>query len=132
MINSSAILNTLPTATEPTTDLTIMSIGPASVERKDMSAGMNVGATLTTQKETKNNVSRRMVKVVHPFVGEDPILAIPVMYNVTAHLVITSDDRFAKIADLSATLAELLNWCLQEEETGVSGVNVLRLAQGEL
>lgn len=132
MINSSAILNTLPTATAPTTGLTIMSIGPSQVERKDMSAGLNVGATLTTQKETKNNISRRMVKVVHPFVGEDPILAVPVMYNVTAHLVITSDDRFTKVADLTAALSELLNWCLQKEEAGVSDVNVLRLAQGEL
>lgn len=132
MINSSAILNTLPPATSPTTDLTIMSIGPASVERKDMSTGLNVGATLTTQKEAKNNISRRMVKVVHPFVGEDPVLAVPAMYNVTAHLVITSDDRFTTVADLTAVLSELLNWCLQEEETGVSDVNVMRLAQGEL
>lgn len=131
MINTSAIQVTLPPVTTPAVVLTTMAIGQESVERKDLSSSLTTGATLTTMKETKNTIARRMVKVVHPFVNVDPNISLATPYNVNAHLVITSDERFVTSENLVIVLGELLGWALQEEVTG-SGQNVLRLAKGEL
>lgn len=131
MIVKSSINSVLPAVVTAATELTTLVIGRDIVERQDMSSGLNSGATLVTQKETKNAIARRMVKVSHSFVDENTNLSIATPYQVTAHLVITNDTRYTKKEDLARVLSELLSWCLSRESEG-SEQNVLRLAQGEL
>lgn len=131
MIVKSSINSELPDAVTATTELTTLVIGRDIVERQDMSSGLNSGATLVTQKEKKNAIARRMVKVSHAFVDENTNLSIATPYQVTAHLVVTSDTRYTKKDDLALVLSELLSWCLSAESED-SEQNVLRLAQGEL
>lgn len=131
MIAKSSINSAMPDAVTAATELTTLVIGRDIVERQDMSSGLNSGATLVTQKEKKNAIARRMVKVAHSFVDENTNLSIATPYQVTAHLVITNDTRYTKKADLAIVLSELLSWCLSKESVD-SEQNVLRLAQGEL
>jgi len=131
MIVKSSINGEMPDVVTATTGLTTLVIGRDIVERQDMSSGLNSGAILVTQKEKKNAIARRMVKVSHAFIDENTSLSIATPYQVTAHLVITSDTRYTKKDDLELALSELLSWCLSKESED-SEQNVLRLAQGEL
>lgn len=132
MITASKVLSEMPPLVDMTNgeSLTITAISKNEIERRILSSE-SAPTQLVTAGEKKGSVVRKLIKLTAPHVHVNSDLQLENPYDITTHIVVTYDERYASHTDIEAAIAQLFTWCLSRENA-TSLRNVMRVAVGEL
>lgn len=130
MITNTQYGTEVPSATVAT-PIVETQIGPDRIIRKDLAQDATTQRSFETGITQSKNATRVMAKVTFNLVNSNATLNIETPYQVSAHLVLTADNRYATQSNKEAVLTALLSWlCSAASEDDDS--NVIRLAKGEI
>jgi hypothetical protein len=131
MINGAKIAYEIPDVeVEPNVDVVETSIGQNDVVRTDVALQANQTCKVTTSTQTRGSITSKMAKVARHYVSSNATLMTETPYEVSAHLVVRYDERYATQEDKTQVIGALLNFLLEKADGEVR--NVVRLALGEL
>jgi hypothetical protein len=131
MINNAKISYEIPdVSVTPTVEVTEIHIGPNEVVRGDLALETNLPCRVTTSNEVRNNIASKLAKVTRRYVSTNATLQTETPYEVSAHIVLRADQRYATTEQKLEVVGALISF-LMEKADG-SDRNVVRLAKGEL
>jgi hypothetical protein len=131
MINGAKISYEIPDVdVSPSVDVVETSIGQSDVVRSDLALQANLACKVVTSTQTRGSIRSKMAKVTRHYVSTNPTLMTETPYEVSAHLVVRSDERYATLEDQQQVIGALLSFLLEKADGTTR--NVVRLALGEL
>jgi len=131
MITGSKIAYAIPDVTvDPAVDIVETSIGQYDVVRKDTALPANLPCEVVTSTQIRNHIASKLAKVKRNYVSTNATLQTETPYEVSAHLVLRFDERYASESDFQQVVGALLNFLLEKADGQTR--NVMRLALGEL
>lgn len=130
MISNAKTLLTAPAASTPTVALDGNG-GVDSSRRWDSSRARNKPLTIDVKHASTKGATRTLIQCVNSAVTDDSSLTTQVPYRVTCNFTIASPNGYATKEKVNETIYALLNFLLQQAESGAD-LNVVRIAAGEL
>lgn len=131
MITNSAINYGAPPASTVDISLTETNIGLNEVKRRDLSLQANLPCELVVSTEKRGTSNNRLVKLTRRFVSSNATLQTETPYEVSCHLVIRADERYATYENQDLVVNGLIRWLTSNTGEGEQ-MNVKRVVRGEL
>lgn len=131
MIENGKIAYAIPDLdVSPTVEVVVTQISPNEVRRNDLDLAANLGCDVVTATQTRANQTSKLVKVTRKHISTNATLMTETPYEVSAHLVLRFDERYATLEQKEQVIGALINFLMEKSDN--TNRNVIRIAKGEL